>query len=1256
MNRDLKFEDMMAAMMASAMPQARIGAIAGDRRELAGSFDGFDPFKLVASFGALLTVPELQCNCIRLEALVHLGLLLGGGKRKPTPKLMQRAFAALDTGPVGAMEDPAEDMFVTSIATSRGNFRILEGIWESSGFFLQRFVNVVERLPASPGWDEVREAVFALLKLSDAVCERAGLARWQKAQDGAPRSSLPGAIASQIRELRRRVCFNAADITAMGIATDHLSAFVLAPSDRGKLTDEELGNTTLERYPVLWRGDDFCLALPTAVGAAVRRLILERVAAANLTEAFVGALGEEYAQTFSRLPLLGGDLGAPIRFAPTKTGHMACLMSCIDTGRYLNFIFVMDTLKDVEITGIAGLNPDFSTQQDDVEIFNAQAIAAAQKEKDFREGATLVVSCGIGRGIAGPLRSPKVPNWRQEFISAADLYTLSWTEGFDALSLWRLLDGEEQLAALDVHLQNINGLVNLVAWQRSHRGHLIPHNQLSEEFGGSGGPLMLMIPQNGLKDVRHGAAHRWDPHVIQDVHGQWVSVRKQEGGLFAEDAAKPLYSAQEFEGAVLPIVYAATRRAWWGEVIISEGSARAMGYERWKMLGTWLSRLAPVLDKSLAQLPVGPILWRVVFQADLQEHLESYPTIGLDEAKNAISVTTDKASHIVTLDVAAAFEGAHFNPENIAERALVERTIDGFAELAGLKLDDTARNSLVARIIPDGMARQTHAFRAKDFRDIVRESRAHSVVLVHEDDDAALRIGLGWLDRKREEMREITGKKECTSFLNAVVKRLEAELCAELSKYDRTETLHALLLNHERAAVDRDRWHRTASAVVALHNDKAAAFEVIAMREGRLNAVFQATRTLIEIAYCECPAYGGLVPGDLDLSRLMARMNLIIHIGGWSGAIWQDAIEPRLRINPLGDIQLNHDFQDSVIEPFGRAAADVRIRDAIESYSRNLDDRAPRQEVASLFEPDFLLALEDELGANLDDIRLFLDHVENLGVKSGSLIVTAPRSAYLIPEVEGNTLSLEVAEKILSVLALPRRAHWRDLPEGYEEKDIDPWRYRRRLSLLRKPLLQIDDGEDPAIMVAPGLLRDGFVYSIGNYYRGTFPQGQLKPLMRSWRGKTSDAQGTAFNGEVAVRLKELGWKARPDINMSAILGKAHKALGDIDVLAWNRAGRVLLIECKDLLFGKTMGEIAEQLADFRGVKRADGRPDDLLKHLRRIDAIYAGSADLAKFIGEGEPLKIEGHLVFRNPVPMQFAWDTLKARVGINLFDELDRL
>jgi hypothetical protein len=122
--------------------------------------------------------------------------------------------------------------------------------------------------------------------------------------------------------------------------------------------------------------------------------------------------------------------------------------------------------------------------------------------------------------------------------------------------------------------------------------------------------------------------------------------------------------------------------------------------------------------------------------------------------------------------------------------------------------------------------------------------------------------------------------------------------------------------------------------------------------------------------------------------------------------------------------------------------------------------------------------------------------------------------------------------------------------------------------------------------------------------------------------------------------------------VSTILGKTYRASGDIDVLAWKN-GRVLLIECKDLLFAKTPGEMAEQLSDFRGELKPDGKPDDLLRHLRRIDLISNNLPQLANHLRLPEGLTVEGHLVFKNPVPMQFAWTELGRRIPLHVLENL---
>jgi hypothetical protein len=115
--------------------------------------------------------------------------------------------------------------------------------------------------------------------------------------------------------------------------------------------------------------------------------------------------------------------------------------------------------------------------------------------------------------------------------------------------------------------------------------------------------------------------------------------------------------------------------------------------------------------------------------------------------------------------------------------------------------------------------------------------------------------------------------------------------------------------------------------------------------------------------------------------------------------------------------------------------------------------------------------------------------------------------------------------------------------------------------------------------------------------------------------------------------------------------------GDIDVLAWKpESDRVLLVECKDVQHRKTEGEIAEQLSDFRGELDENGKPDLLLRHLRRIDLVKEHRPEMMMYLKLSGPPVLEGHLIFKNPVPMKFAWDRMKGRIQLHLFGEMHKL
>lgn len=183
-----------------------IASVLGNHDEALSQIAAYDPLRLASCFGGLLTDPSLQANFLRLEILTHLSLALGKGRKKPKPQLVSSLFEALGSGPAGWMEDPAEDVFVSNITTSKGNFRVLEGIWESAGFHTQRVINALEMIPDGSPYNEMREAIYCLLRISDEVCERAGPAR-NIVGESEPQDKISKPVLNSLSSLRRAIRF-----------------------------------------------------------------------------------------------------------------------------------------------------------------------------------------------------------------------------------------------------------------------------------------------------------------------------------------------------------------------------------------------------------------------------------------------------------------------------------------------------------------------------------------------------------------------------------------------------------------------------------------------------------------------------------------------------------------------------------------------------------------------------------------------------------------------------------------------------------------------------------------------------------------------------------------------------------------------------------------------------------------------------------------------------------------------------------------
>lgn len=536
--------DLMEPDLTPLIREATFGEIAEELPDLVAGARGLGSVETASRFAVLLTAPELQANCIRLEAMVHLALTYCEGAATPTVQFIERSFRRLGEGYCGRMEDPSEDVFVSLVNTPYGNFRVFEGIKEGAGFYLQGVLDIVEGMPTRPPFDRIRHSVGCLLRLSEAVAARARTEEYGLGEE-LPLAHLPRHLGARVSMGTCLVCFSGDELAHLGILTEGLQDFIFDFESRSQLRSQRMGNSDLERWPLVAHGGVFYLLLPTAIPSAIIRFVIDSVSSLHKKQIFELAISHVYSRLFDESGILGKRLPGPIEFDWIPGGAIGSAMAGIDSGRFLHLVFIVDGLDGFTQEGLNGQNPDCDSLSKALHHHVERASETARKTSEFRDGITLVVGCGYGRGYRFELDRDLQEHWRLEAISAYDLVTLNFLRGFEALSLWRLLESRERLEQEGTHLLNVNGLLNLVAWSSELDGHLVPYGSIPNEFGGTGHRNLISVRQNALRDLRHRVMREWDPRRLLSPEGNWVKVRRLDKGEFEEDNLVPLYGSEQ---------------------------------------------------------------------------------------------------------------------------------------------------------------------------------------------------------------------------------------------------------------------------------------------------------------------------------------------------------------------------------------------------------------------------------------------------------------------------------------------------------------------------------------------------------------------------------------------------------------------------------------------------------------------------------------------------------------------------------------
>ena len=1174
-------------------------------------------FAMVAQrLGGLLTQPENHSATARIEALIHLAALTCRGKATPTTQQLRNWLNnTMFKDPITGMEDPVEDVFVSNMIMWMGNARLFTGKWYGQGYFVQTCLRALRTISmnADRAWfGQAQRHVTALLRLSEALAERAGASRNSLAESE-PRKHVR-VSAPIINECTARVTFSESDLCAIGLSREDLEPFVFDISVSSEMMEQTLGHTALERRPILYLDDLAIVAIPTAISVAVLRLVLD-YASAHGDSGFL-------AQTIAEIQwyeIMQGCTAWEIESNDALELHISEDMidhsGMFDEGGYVHLLLACDNLQHTAVDGlhsIHSLKTSFSKRITEI----AKTLS---DRPDYRGGLTIVVQGGLGRGFkVGIADLP--PGWSCLCLSMDDFVLLRSEPEFTALRAWKLLQQEEHLRERGIFISNLSGFLNYYEYRHNEAFELTPGNQA---------PGVVHLASDLIRSFRHRTRVGVDRHAVKGPKkSAWIEVQREgETTFFREDSGQPIYASVHHaaNGELLGCVET-KNRTWW---VYSTEQPTEKRHRRliamvWEMTLNWLNRLAPLLEARSMQLRSGEILYRLTFP-DIEELEDEMDWEEQDIARPSMEI---RGTNVI-IGCSGPYLQSFALARNLGERLMIETLIRGVCAVSKVPtLTATSTDEIVQAVVLSDEARFIHMTPA-----MTAEEMMHEAVLVPRprhlslEDRAWSRFGLagqsGWISRSAS-----ISDTEAQELLNGAVSAVWRRIRSKLRTLDRYSVIERSLLNFEAIRKERREWHLAAAALLATHEDRAEVMQTANQEEWKRGIAGLASRVVAEMAICTSPLQAGTACSGADLDSLVAEVWTLVECASQSDALHHGMASSGPIVLENGWFSFADSFED-LIGPYLDAQGKRLFQEAADDYGQSF----ATQNFSKTPDREFNAAFIAEFGLDIETFGEFIELLVTESIKRNEVLFQLQKSEVIDRLIEAGASDPKKAYEMLSLK--PRKRWDENKPDNAGRRDWYPWRYNRRLSIIRRPLIQLSIADSPRVVVIPTLIDQTLRYLLqahdGNLPEGIFDSQQMK----SWVGHAADRRGHAFNNKVARRLEKLQWNAVTEVSLPFEDGD-HE-LGDVDVLAWKTDCNVVYaIECKSLSFDRTVGEIGERLNQYVPTIEG-GQRTQLQKHLDRISYLETSRSQLATLtaIAENEQT-LRSALVTEDLVPMQF--------------------
>jgi hypothetical protein len=1142
---------------------------------------------------------------------------------------------------IHAQEDPLEQPFISRVVTREGEFHFVSGMYDQAADFTDVVVSAFQTLD---GLEAARafEAVIGLLRLSDALVERSGEMVWSLGPDtpAAP-VRLPGA--ADLAGLAARTVFTDEDLSDLGLDSADLEPFRLTEDDRRIVAESPIGDSPLERRP-LWRdGSDWIVIAPGAISTAIRAFLIDAAVANGLAQRLQAAMLLIQHDRLNESGFVKDEAESIV-----NRGGQPALDRLIELsdGRFCHIIETVDDFEGWPNREFGGNRPCTPAFEAAFVRSVATARSAARGAADFREGFTIWLAGGWGSGRS--MQAATIEghaDWPVVMINPADAGVLALGEAGKLRDHLRLERLRRRVEADGFTLHHPGAWLNLHAYWLENGHDLLP-------------PGRALAPPSNLQfglirqaEIRARAYSALDRRAVPHPRFGWLPVSRMERQPFSGEL-DPIYASvdavrrQRLVGVALDPAGAA-----WVEAI---GPAdRETTFQCWNAALIWSTRILPIWS-AWSGLEASLLDFVLSIDPPAEDGDHAPPEDARVDA--AIRVWPEEKG-VVRIHLDADWHQGLFRSDNRAELALAAALLQAAAIGANREIDRQTALGLI-----DGIAapevRHRHArvvtrvIEALGAAGVIQPLRrmSHSAM-------SAEKYGSTWKVRPRDAGREVRGVEDCVALVRTCLAKEIAELRSLVARYDRAGLVVAALQAQQAALMEARTWETTARATRAIHGVEQDLRTSLEQRN-QTNTIIRCSVVVAEFAQCEGTPSGGLSAGRMDLEELQAKAMALIHVADMLPALISGRQNPLLRISASGDLQSDRRFSDSTLKA---TATELHARDRGQA-DENYDRGRRGGDAPGSVEEDLGVALKAEYGVPLEILREFSMGLAHLAMMDGADVIVRRRSDLMTALAEDPLLAGADLDPLLDRLILPARDGWNDVPSGRTTGDFDVSKFDRPASLIGRPIPALSMDPDPLLVLAPAVVERALVHNMSGALGGDL-QNRFwsSETMRRYASRQGARTGLEFNEAVSEAVAVQGLETWTGKSMGWCLNRKQTEdldrLGDVDVLGLCReTNLVWVIEAKDLKLCRTLGEVARRLAGYQGQTDERGRPDALLRHLRRVAFLRDNAKDLGKRLKLDQLPKVCGLVIVRSPQPMTQLTATFYNDARVALLDGLGEI